>query len=506
MRSKRVIFLILCALLMFASSLSAQSNTLTPNTAQMAALTAESPVGLYTVSGTAGDFVQIQLVALDPDLHLSASLNNPSQQNIASSPASFGNSTSLSAYLPTSGIYTVLVGGNPGNYLIALSTVSVGDPLEIAPGVAQAAILDGASSQAFTFSTTAEATALSLATSPDTTYQASLINGSGAVIGTVNGVSACFSLPENDHYTLVLQGQDDSAGQVSLNLGNACGVSSAPGATTSSTPPQIPPAGAASIGNESVCTAYSNSNVNVRTGSGTEFNAVGTLPTGTAATVTGRTANNWLQVNFPGGAGYVFADVVTLSGPCQTIASLPNSAPTGNQGQAAPMPTAESSTQGGQSQPTSQYTATATTVVSNAPAATATITPIVIPTDIPPQSAPADGSFALNVRLDETATLSDYVSYPNGDTEDVISWRAEGLNPSVAQSGGLADFTVRFSCSGPGVENILFRIGQDTYNCNETYVRRVNADSNTGAIRVIATGGFNTYVQWTLHASLPRAN
>lgn len=497
MRSKIVVLMMLCALLAFSTIISAQGNsTLAPNTAQMASLNPEAPVGLFTLSGTQGDFVQIQLVALAADLQLSASLNNPSQQNIASSHASFGgNSASLSAYLPTTGIYTLLVGGNAGDYLISYSSVSAGTPQEITPQSAQSVLLDGTTPQIVTFNAPVDGAALSFASAGQ--YQASLVNSSGALLGSVNSVSACFVVAGNDSYTVVISTEEGSSDLLNLTLGSDCGAGV--NASSTSGPVQLPETTTSTDPN--ICTATSNTAVNVRNGSGTEFAAIGTLPAGSPATVTGRTPNNWLQVQFGGGSGFVFADVVSLNGPCQNIASVASSSPPANQGQQGQQqPTQPPAQQ--QQQPTGQPT--------QPPAQGQPTQPPVAPTEAPTQPAaniaPPNSSFALNVRLDETATLSDYVSYPEGNTEDVISWRAEGLNPSVAVSGGQADFTVRFSCSGTGTEHILFRVGQDTYNCNETYTRRVNADSNTGAIRVIATGGSNTYVQWTLNVSLPRTN
>jgi hypothetical protein len=110
------------------------------------------------------------------------------------------------------------------------------------------------------------------------------------------------------------------------------------------------------------------------------------------------------------------------------------------------------------------------------------------------------------VPLDGSVTLSDYVSYPGGDVEDVVGYSVTGLNPNVAFSGGQADLSILLLCQGTGSETIVFRIDGVNFSCGQTFTRRVNADSNTGAVRITATGGTATYVQWTLQAQAPRVN
>ena len=66
--------------------------------------------------------------------------------------------------------------------------------------------------------------------------------------------------------------------------------------------------------------------------------------------------------------------------------------------------------------------------------------------------------------------------------------------------------TVTVGVAGEQAAPATFRIDGQTYRCGQTFTRRVNFDSNTGGIRVVATGGSATYVQWTAVGTAPRVN
>jgi len=68
------------------------------------------------------------------------------------------------------------------------------------------------------------------------------------------------------------------------------------------------------------------STLNVRSGPGKEYDAIGRVSPGDTLTVTGETDNSWYQIDFSGKEGYVFSDYVTLgSGEESTaIANDPN--------------------------------------------------------------------------------------------------------------------------------------------------------------------------------------
>lgn len=141
---------------------------------------------------------------------------------------------------------------------------------------------------------------------------------------------------------------------------------------------------------------------------------------------------------------------------------------------------------------------------------TATYTPSYTPTTQPAaQVAPEDARFnnPLNIPLDTTASVTDFVSYPGGDTEDRVRWEITGMNANAALSGGRARLILAVSCFGQGTENIQFFTGGQTYSCGQTIVdQEVTYDSRTGQVTISAIGGEGTYVQWVLTGTATRLN
>ena len=66
------------------------------------------------------------------------------------------------------------------------------------------------------------------------------------------------------------------------------------------------------------------STLNVRSGPGKEYDAIGRVSPGDTLTVTGETDNNWYRIDFSGKEGYVFSDYVTLGGASSEDAVHPN--------------------------------------------------------------------------------------------------------------------------------------------------------------------------------------
>jgi hypothetical protein len=133
---------------------------------------------------------------------------------------------------------------------------------------------------------------------------------------------------------------------------------------------------------------------------------------------------------------------------------------------------------------------------------TATFTPSYTPTTPPPPpEAPSDPRFnnPLQIPLDSTASVTDFVSYPGGDTEDRVQFSVSGMNPNSALSGGRARLILAVSCFGTGTDQIQFFTNGQTYSCGQTIAdREVTFDSNTGSVVITAVGGSGTYVQWVL--------
>ncbi len=157
-------------------------------------------------------------------------------------------------------------------------------------------------------------------------------------------------------------------------------------------------------------------------------------------------------------------------------------------------------------------TATATaTMADDAPTATATASSTVTstPTQTAPvgPTAPPDATFndPLEIPLDGNASVTDFVSYPDGDTEDRVRYDVLGLNQTPGLPGGRARLVIAVSCFGTGTNFLEIATGGQQFTCGQTVVdREVTADSRTGTVVITAVGGQGTYVQWVLTGTATR--
>ncbi len=229
------------------------------------------------------------------------------------------------------------------------------------------------------------------------------------------------------------------------------------------------------------CIVAFSGGVNVRSGPSTAYDPpLGSAQAGTTLPVTGRNqAGDWYQVSYNGQVGWVSVTIsnVTVGGDCSTVQV--KSAP--------PLPTAT-------------YTPppTATPYVTSAPSPTASYT--LAPGE---QVAPMnDSNYSLTIPYLGSGSISDAVSYPNGDTSDSVFYEVINMNPA---SPDMTNIQITATCYGTGTEYMVFSTGGQTFGCGETVVNRnATYDSRTGSVIVSATGGVGTYVQWQLYGqSLP---
>jgi uncharacterized protein YraI len=273
--------------------------------------------------------------------------------------------------------------------------------------------------------------------------------------------------------------------------------------------------------------------VNVRSGPGTNFNIVAQLQPNQTLPVLGQ-SNGWYQIEVPGvPEAWVANSVVALSGICNNIpqvntngdnGQIPTLVPLPQQteeltpanGQATLPPPTQVPQQGPsatappqqiqQSTPTSTPSYTPTTQPLQA---TPTYTPSYTPTTPTGQLAPEDARFnnPLNIQLDSTASVLDFVSYPGGDTEDRVRWDIIGMNNNSSLPGGRARLVISVSCFGQNTNQVQFFTGGQTYSCGQAIVdQEVTAGSKTGSVVITAVGGTGTYVQWVLTGTATRLN
>ncbi len=368
----------------------------------------------------------------------------------------------------------------------------------------------------------------------------------------------------------VLQAWSAAPGEHTLSViaYRADGTASDPASVTITVSEEAAAADAVEAEGSSVCMAKASIQLAIRQGPSVDYPEIGYLELGEELAVSGKNADaSWWQVDFNGNAGWISARYTYSSGGCDTV-SVAQAPPlpagdsqsggsaasgggaassdsqmsdaVGGGGDTASMdaeysPTPSTTPEGPSPTPTATYTpggptVTATYTYTPSPTATNTLpgptatytytpttvgptvtyTPSYTPTTQPAaQIAPADANFnsPLNIPLDSTASVTDFVSYPGGDTQDKVRWDITGMNSNSALSGGRARLTLAVSCFGQGIEYVEFFTGGQTYECGQTIVdREVTYDSRTGQVTITAVGGSDVYVQWVLTGTAVRVN
>jgi uncharacterized protein YraI len=495
-------------------------STLTPGGGLMGSLNDQTPLSIYTFSGTEGDLATVRVLGLTPGMTMSLSLLSTSQESLGSSDSDpftrKPGAASVSSRLPGTGTYTALVGGTPGDYVITLDLFTPPPVLPLgtnAPATASLSTQSPLHVYSFNGNSTGEMAVTVDSGEGSIDYSASFYNPDGSLITVISGLAnACLGIPAGDGiYLLVIELQDDeSTFSVSVTLQNgACASANGPAQPIATQELSGPP--------PSVCTAIAGSAANIRSGPGTEFDIIGTLNAGQGIPIVGTSGTGWYFVQSAAiPQGWISASVVTAAGPCGSLPTVesgqvPPPVTTQEVGETPGTPTytytASPTLEPGQ--PTYTYTHTYTATQTVQATATYTATQLLpSPTNtVPVPTAPPDANYVLNVPLDGTVSVTDFVSYPNGDTEDRVSYSVTGLNPNSALPGGRAQLVISVSCFGTGTNQLLIRADGQNYSCGQTVIdREVNFDSNTGAVIITATGGTNTYVQWVLTGTATRLN
>jgi uncharacterized protein YraI len=238
--------------------------------------------------------------------------------------------------------------------------------------------------------------------------------------------------------------------------------------------------------------------VNIRSGPGQQYDPpIGTILPTEIYPVIGRNADStWYQITYFGGQGWVAASVTRRGGNCGSV------------------PVTSQETGGGQPQATEQATQQATEQATQQATEQATQQPTDQPTDQPteqPTEEPtqdqggqqqiAGDNEVTGVQIDiknDSKAYSGYISYPNGNTQDSVSYTVTGFD-SITTSGTV---NITAICTGPGAENARVNFtGQASGGvpCNgaATSVFHTN-DSAFGKVTVFIQSGDGAYVNWNL--------
>lgn len=530
---KKLSFILLIMLLLSSIQVLAQG-VVTYGSATIATLSAEAPIAIYTFQGTDGDQVTIQAISITPDLDLTMTIQSGTEilTTVDSDPFTQGSADARADLrLPATNVYLVLVSSanaSTGDFLFKINgqpaaekTVITGIPADvpITPGETTYYSFDGSPDGA---------TVLSLNTlSPELQFLGVVRNNSGQIVSTASGTSAIVSVPGVGPYEIAFSGVTSSMEGVVTVAPADTGFEPAPPQPTTEAVPTTegeapPPVVTEEVVDTqpeaNVCVVSSGGTVNIRTGPTTNDAILAQMQPGQTYPVTG-VNGDWYQIDVVGATGWVFTGVVNTSGDCSAIPTVAtgggnNVQPTATaQGESpqpteAPPPVVTEEVNDNVVQATPTYTPSYTPTTQQQQA-TATYTPSYTPTTPPAQVAPEDARFnnPLNINLDSTASVLDFVSYPGGDTEDRVRWDIIGMNNNSSLPGGKARLVISVSCFGEGTDQIQFFTGGQTYTCGQTIVdTEVTSASKTGSVVITAVGGNNTYVQWVLTGTATRVN
>jgi hypothetical protein len=211
------------------------------------------------------------------------------------------------------------------------------------------------------------------------------------------------------------------------------------------------------------CMVLASTRINIRNGPGTTFSILDILPLGEIVPVNGRNDDySWWQIEFNTTLGWVFAELTYPEGDCDEVEIV----------DASPEPAPKATDAGQQVEQT-----------------------VAAPLQTP-ETAPEDTEYnvTLLIPVNLAASVSDHVSYPDGDRVDKVKYDVSGLN-----SGDKAQLLITAVCSGIGMEHVSFSTGGQTFGCSQPIIsREVSTDNKSGTIIIEATGGVNTNVFWVL--------
>lgn len=490
-------------LIVATAPVSAQGTALPDGVGVISALDANVPFQFYTVSLAAGDLVSLRVDSLNPGAMLpTLSINSPAGQQLAfssgdpTSPAPGSARIDLRAEQP--GTYTVQVGSSnsgAGQFVIHTDILQGPEMIPLSgPAVIQftpqqtvvAVSIPQDTANALDFTVVGAETRLYVA-----------LHGADGSLRSVNTVQGTLTTPiaaGSMMYTAIITNMDASTVTAEVSTSSATGVTAPP------TPV-----------NAAACTITTGSGgTNLRSGPGTNYGVITTLPAATSYPVTGQNSG-WYTIDYLGQVGWLASSVTTLSGPCNGLpfveapaVAQPTSPPPTATSASGTAPTVAPTTDPGTGPTMAPPTAQPTDETGTSPTVAPTT---VLPTTAPPttapptateaaqQVAPPDSAYFVEVDIKGgQATLGDAVSYPDGDTEDEIFWDVVGFD-SITTAGNLQ---VVITCTGDGTGNVTFFSSGSNYACGDTFTQFVTNDSDSGLIRVTATSGDNTYVQYTL--------
>lgn len=491
MKTRRIKFYILLALLLLigiGTNVNAQTG-LVYGDRIFGEVTATQPQVFYTFGATEGDWVTARVIGASVGMMPTMGVSAPTGQQVAFNASDdfdvVAGSARVSYLVEQTGVYTIQIGALPdssGGFLLVLDGVSGMTFATLSDAPTTATLLAG-EAQVFAIDANPNAP-ITLNVNGEGVYVVKLIDPNGEYVAIVRSgalAGTALAIPSGEgQYLVLLESTEDA--EVTLSLGGDVSTST----TGTTSPASTEEAQTQTTAPSGVCTASSNGAVNIRSGNGTNFNAFATLNVGEFLVVTGRTANNWYQLDVNGTTGYVFADVVIPNGPCGDVPTVAGeTAPTTSSTPVPPSATEETGS------PTQEATTTGGNNPTQPPPPTESV-----------QEAPIDGNeLTFNVDRENGGTFFNDVSTPNGDTIDRIN-AVVNLTQSPPTNSRTVQYTL--SCSGTGTENIRWTRSSPNaqqYFCGDTITwRHAHPQSAMSFFVFFADGSPASYVNYTLTA------
>lgn len=489
--------LLIVALWAIPSVVMAQGGIITYGETRTDTLSDAAPQVLYALNGNIGEVVTVYVLGATDAFQPSVTILGPTGQLAFSSSdalSPIANDARTTVRLPQTGGYSILVGSANagfGSYTIAVRLTTPGISTQLGAEPVVLNIPPGGQSQAFTVAASPNAdTPITVASAtPNFIYSVQISAPDGRIIFALDGAIPSINvvLPAStEPYTIVVKASNATdSGTLSISQGGTI-PSTIPSTTDGGNPAPVvtEEVGSAGAPPSDQCSVIAGpGGVNIRSGPGTDYSAIGGLAPNAFLVVNGQN-NGWYTGPTNFGIGWVAGSVVTLSGPCNNLAFV----------EAPPLPVATTAPVATQAEPTAttaNNNPTPTTENNNNP--TPTYTPTATEAA---QIAAIDNDHNMTADRDSGGTFSNDVSYPNGDTSDRVRLTIDNLTNQTPNN--YREMSILVTCFGEGAENLTWGTGGPTSNsskkCNEALATQHTNDSNQTYINInLPSEGYVTY-------------
>jgi len=464
--------------LVYGSTVSGEINTTTPQ-------------GLYTINGAEGDWITAYAIGTAPEFQPTLSLLGATGQVAFSNEdylTPMSNDARISFRLPAAGAYSLLVGSfdaTPGTYILALQSAipSISTVLTEQPILLNIPVNAPAQTYSFAANPTASSDITIASNTPGFGFTAQISDSDGTIIAVVDaGVErAVFTVPAGTlSYEITIRAADPATtGEIAVSVTGA-GVSP----TTDAQPAGQPTQATVALPTDQCVAVPGAAGANVRSDPGETYDPIGGVAATGYVQILGQN-NGWYAVNYFGDTGWVASTVVTANGPCGEIPFLAYGE---QQPEVTETPEATES-----AEMTEEPEMTETVEMTEEPDVTEEANQAqVAPEDI-------DQTGEINIKQSGTQTMTGNISYPTGDTQDVVNFAITGFD-SVTTFG---DIQYTLFCNGDAT-NISASLGNTGIACNATQTIRAQGSNNQGTgnssitFSIEYTGGESQYVDWQL--------